>query len=493
MTNTNRMVTQLAISLISSALLVATTLAASPPVQAESMSWAPCPVPEPTYGLECATLDVPLDYAHRHGEMLELAVSRLPSTDPAKRRGVLIVNPGGQGTSQLDFPLTLVALGLPATVRQRYDIIMFDPRGAGRSTPVRCDLRLDQAATLIPPPYARDSADVERRAADARAIAEQCASSTTARLLPHVTMVNVARDMNEIRKALREKRISYLGYSGIGTNLGAYYSELFPSRTDRIVLDSLTGPGGLDSTVSRRWGRGFEDRFPDFAAFTAGKNATYGLGSTPEAVRKKYFELVGRLDSAPYSGIDGAAFRAMTFGLMFGDATFAQLAQTWQAIDQRRELSPPTPPPGGGTVDFSGMLHLFCNAPGWPKDVATYQRNVARDRMRYPMFGAATANVWPCAYWPVSAGPRVPIDPDGPSNLLLINNLRDPGTPYVGAVKLRRALGRSARLVSVNGGGHLVYLFNHNTCANQAVTTYLVDGKRPSSDRVCPQRILSSS
>jgi pimeloyl-ACP methyl ester carboxylesterase len=482
--NTNRMITHLAKALVSSGLLVAATLAASPPVQAEPMSWAPCSgFPEPTYGLECTTLDVPRDYTRRHGETLELAVSRLPSTDPAKRRGVLLVNPGAQGASQLDFPLTLVSLGLPATVRQRYDIVMFDPRGIGRSTPVRCDLRPDQSATVVPPPYARNSADVERRAADARAIAEQCASSSTARLLPHITMANVARDLDEVRKALREKRISYLGYSN-GTHLGAYYSELFPSRTDRFVLDSLTGPGGLDSTQARRWARGFEDRFPDFAAWTAGQNATYGLGSTSEAVRKKYFELAGRLDSAPYSGIDGAAFRAMTFGMLYSDSTFAPLAQTWQTIDRGGAL----PPPSGDTEwDFSGQLHLACNQPGWPTNVATYQRNVARDRVRYPMFGAATANVWPCAYWPVAAEPRVPIDPDGPSNLLLVNNLRDPGTPYEGAVEMRRALGDNARMVSVNNGGHLAYLFNDNTCANQAVTTYLVDGKRPASDRICPE------
>jgi pimeloyl-ACP methyl ester carboxylesterase len=350
---------------------------------------------------------------------------------------------------------------------------------------VRCDLTPEQAATLIPPTYARDSADVERRAAYSRTVAEQCARSSTARLLPHITMTNVARDMDEIRKSLREKRISYLGYSN-GTQLGAYYSELFPSHTDRFVLDSLTGPGGLDSIGSRRWARGFEDRFPDFAAWAASRNATYGLGSTPGAVRAKYFELAGRLDSEPYSGVDGAAFRAMAFGLLFSDATFEPLAQVWQAIDQGGELPTPPPPPGGDAeVDFSGQLHLFCNRPGWPKDIATYQHNVARDRVRYPMFGAATANVWPCAYWPATPQPRVPIDSDGPSNLLLVNNLRDPGTPYAGAVEMRRALGDSARMITVNAGGHLAYLFTGNTCADNAVTTYLADGKRPAGDRFC--------
>ncbi|GAB3426605.1 alpha/beta hydrolase [Flindersiella endophytica] len=480
------MFTALAKPIVSSALLVAATmtpaLAAAQPVRAESLSWAPCPgVSEPAYGLECTTLDVPLDYKHRNGQTIELAVSRLRSTDPAKRRGVLLVNPGGQGASMLDLPVTLVNLGLPTVVRERYDIVMFDPRGIGRSTPVRCDLSPDQAATLIPPSYARDAADVERRAAYSRQVAGQCTHSSTARLLPYITMSNVARDMDEIRTALGETRISYLGYSN-GTQLGAFYHELFPAHTDRFVLDSLS-QYGLNSTTSRQFARGVEDRFPDFATWAAGKNATYGLGATPSAVRAKYFELVERLDATPYSGVDGAAFRALTFGLLFNDATFEPLAQTWQAIDQGGQLPPIPAGPGG---DFSGMLHLVCNKPGWSHSIATYQRNVAHDRVRYPMFGAAGANVWPCAYWPAPTEEHIRIDADGPANLLLVNNLRDPGTPYAGALEFRHAQGRSARMVTVDAGGHQVYLFNHNTCANQIITTYLAGGERPATDRLCP-------
>jgi pimeloyl-ACP methyl ester carboxylesterase len=217
-----------------------------------SLSWGACPgVPEPALGLECTTVAVPLDYARPHGETISIAVSRLPSTRPDKRRGVLLLDIGGQGDSQAALPLTLVARGLPASVRERYDLIEFDPRGIGRSTPLTCDLRPDQAATLIPPPYASTAADVQQRAVQAREIAGQCASSTTGHLLPYITTANVARDMDRIRQALGERRVSYLGYSE-GTYLGAVYAALFPAHTDRMVFDSVSGLGGLDAIHKRR-------------------------------------------------------------------------------------------------------------------------------------------------------------------------------------------------------------------------------------------------
>ncbi len=448
-----------------------------------SLSWGPCPgVQEPTLGLQCSTVTVPLDYAKPHRETIDIAISRLPSTRPDKRRGVLLLDIGGQGDSQAMLPLQLVSLGLPASVRERYDLIEFDPRGIGRSAPLTCDLRPDQAATLIPPPYAHDAADVEQRAVQAREIADQCAHSSTAHLLPYITTTNVARDMDRIREALGEQRISYLGYSD-GTRLGTVYAALFPNRTDRMVFDSVSGLGGLDATGARRWGLGFELRFPDFARWAASRDATYGLGATAEQVRAKFVQLADRLDQQPIAGINGAGLRALTFGLLFGDSNFPMLAGILRALGNGQAPPPPQFEPGG---DFSGQLALSCNKPGWPKDVATYQRHVAQDRVRYPLFGPAAANVWPCAFWPAKPEAPVDISQAGSSNILLVNNLRDPGTPYVGAVELRRALGGRARLVTVDEGGHLSYLYGDNACADGIETAFLVDGKRPPTDWFCP-------
>jgi hypothetical protein len=172
--------------------------------------------------------------------------------------------------------------------------------------------------------------------------------------------------------------------------------------------------------------------------------------------------------------------RALTFGLLFSDSTFPALAETLRALGNGQPPSLPPLDPGG---DFSGQLALICNSPGWPTDVETYQRHVAQDRVRYPLFGPAVANLWPCAFWPVRPEAPVDISSAGSSNILLVNNLRDPGTPYVGALELRRALGERARLVTVDQGGHLSYLFGDNPCADNIETAFLVDGKRPPTDQ----------
>jgi pimeloyl-ACP methyl ester carboxylesterase len=445
-----------------------------------TLAWQPCAgVPEPAQGLQCTSISAPLDYARPSGEQVTLAFSRLPAADPAKRRGVLLLNPGSQGDSQLSLPLQLVALGLPQSVRDAYDLIAFDPRGAGNSTRVTCDLPV---TFMIPPAYAVTPAGVDAQAAVARQDAQGCADAPSAHLLPYITVRNVARDLDGIRSALGERKVSFLGYS-FGAFLGATYSTMYPQRTDRVVLDSSTGPGGLDYTWSRRFAPGFEKHFPDFAAWAASQNATYGLGSTPEAVKAKYFALAAKLDQTPIEDVDGATFRWINEALTQSDATFPLLAQVWQQAEDGTIARPPLPP----GFDFSGLLAIVCNMDGWPKDVDVYRHAVAQDRTRYPLLGAAAANVWACAFWPArKTEPQVRITDRGPSNILMVQNLRDNGTDYPGGVEMRRTLGQRARLVSVDQGGHRAYLFGTNACANATVARYLADGVRPAADTTCP-------
>jgi pimeloyl-ACP methyl ester carboxylesterase len=466
---------------VTAALVAATLVPGLPAAAAPGVTWGPCPdLGAPAPGLECTTIAVPLDYRRPNGKQIELAVSRLPGTDPAHRRGVLLTNPGGPGGPGLSWPLSLADLGLPASVRATYDVIGFDPRGIGYSTPVSCALPPELQVNNVPP-YARDAADVVRQAAHARDVAGRCASSPDAALIPHITTANTARDMDRIRAALGERRISYAGVS-YGTYLGAVYASLFPGRTDRFVLDSATGPGGLDITASRRFALGFQLRFPDFAAWAAARDETYGLGATPAEVTARYFELAGRLDQAPVAGYDGPTFRAITFSGLYFDDNFPLLAEFWQALD------------GGVTTlaypdienILSAQLSVVCNDNDWPESVRTYQRDVAIDRVRYPMFGAAAANIWACAFWTDPVEPRVRIGThNAGANILVVENLRDPATPLPGAVELVAALGHRTRLVTVNQGGHGVYLLNTNACGNDVVTRYLVDGVRPPAGFAC--------
>ena len=480
------------------AIAVAVTAVVAPGMAAAGMPssqtpgalrWGPCPADAVKPGLECATVRVPLDYRHPKGRQIDIEISRLAGKNPGQRRGVLLTNPGGPGGAGLTYPVDLANpfWNLPKSVLDGYDLIGFDPRGVGHSTPVRCDLTAEQLAKGNFPSYANTPADVVREAAYAKKLAEQCATSETADLLPFITTANTARDMDRIREALGEKKISYLGAS-YGTYLGAVYTTLFPQRSDRIVLDSSLGPNGYDVTAFRNFARGMEERFPDFAKFATADNAKYGLGTTPEQVRAKYFDLAARLDKQPSAdGFTGMLFRAFTFNAIYSDLGLDYLGRAWHALDTGQ----PVPVLGGGEPagdpdnGISSNITLVCNDSRWPRSIEAYQRAVEVDRAKYPMLGGSTGNIKPCAFWPTPVEAPVRITGHGPSNVLIVQNLRDPGTPLVGAKEMERALGDRARMITVDHGGHGVYPFDQNACANDKVSAFLAGGSQLPQDAFC--------
>ncbi|MDG9674086.1 alpha/beta hydrolase [Micromonospora sp. DH14] len=476
---------------------VVTSLAAAP-VQADSsaarVKWGVCPeeiaVVSPT--LQCATLPVPLDHRRPDGVTIDIAVSRIASAKPAERRGILLLNPGGPGASGLTMPADLVGLGLPSSVSERYDLIGMDPRGVGRSAPVSCGFtgELDYFSNV--PPYAVDDAAVIARARTAKAAAEWCAANDTEGRLRHITTANTARDLDAIRAALGEEKASFFGAS-YGSALGAAYASMFPDTTDRVVIDSNLGDTHLDYAAQRRFGLGVEQTFPEFAAWAAARHGTYGLGRTPALVRKTYFRLAGRLDETPVGYVNGAAFRFTTFAALYGKVHYPALAQDWQSLlragdaavtrSDDRAATPAEVLPWDNFL--SAYLAVTCNDVNWPEDVNTYRHAVAKDRERYPMYGAASANVTPCAYWAHEPSePPVRINDKGPRNVLIVQNLRDPGTPHRGGELIREKFAERSRLVSVDGSGHGVYVYGDNACALNVTTAYLVDGTMP-KDTFC--------
>lgn len=316
------------------AVLGATVVVPSAAATPNPPSWGPCPAGAfPAPDLQCTTLQVPLDYRNPDGRKIDISVSRLPSKNPEKRRGVLLTNPGGPGGEGLDYPQLLKLFKLPQSVLDEYDLIGFDPRGVGHSTPVTCDLTPEQLA-VGNLPYAKGPADVAKQAKLAKTEAKQCADAATGSMLPYLTTANTARDMDRIRAALGESTVSYLGAS-YGTYLGAVYTTRFPEHSDRFVLDSNLGPGGYDIDAMRGFGRGMEDRFPDFAKFAAA-HPEYRLGTTPAQVTAKFHELAARLDRDPVEGITGSLFRGFTFELLYA-TDLTPLAEAWQALDQGRK------------------------------------------------------------------------------------------------------------------------------------------------------------
>ncbi|HUQ57708.1 alpha/beta hydrolase [Lentzea sp.] len=464
------------------ALVVTPGVSSAAPVS--GVRWAACPSDVALPDLECGTLSVPLDYRKPEGRKTEVMISRLASKSQEKRRGVLLTNPGGPGEG-LTFPFFLKALGMPRSVLDAYDVIGMDPRGIGYSSPATCDLTEEQMAAGSVPPYAVTQADVRKRADETKKMAEQCLKSSTADELPYNTTANIARDLDRVRAALGERKASFLGYS-YGTYLGSVYATLFPKTSDRVVIDSNLPATGWDVEGGRLFGRGVEDTFPDFAKWAAA-HPEYDLGTTPAQVRAKYFDLAGRLDAKPSAeGVNGQIFRLLTFTGLYatGDAAFSKMAAQWKALDTGTPL-PPEEVPDVPRVEslISGRLHVICGDSEWPSSVRTYERNVAVDRVRHPMFGAAAANIQPCAFWPKPVEKQVLPSGRGPRNVLMVQNERDPATPLAGARSTRRAFGDRAAMITVDQGGHGAYLIGKNRCANDRVSAYLLDGQRPDDTR----------
>jgi pimeloyl-ACP methyl ester carboxylesterase len=458
---------------------------------AAQVEWGACPDDVVTeaapHVLTCAKVPVPLDYSDPDGEQIELQLSRMASDNPAARRGVLLLNPGGPGGSGLTQSTLLASRGLPDSVLDAYDLIGMDTRGVGHSTRVDCGFAADGDYFSNIPPYAVDDAAVVEHAKVVEAAAEQCATNDENGLLRHVSTANMARDLDSVRAALGEEKASYLGYS-YGSALGAAYASMFPGTADRVVLDSNVGDTHLSQERLRAFALGMEQTFPDFARWAAKRHAAYGLGRTPAQVRAGYFETAEALDRDPVQGIDGALFRQVVFGGLYNELTYGRTAQLWQSLRDgdaataRSLLAAEVSPLSNA---LSVFLASTCNDSEWPEDVRTYRQAVAEDRERFPMFGAAAANILPCAYWPEPLEPPVQVADEGPHNVLIVQNRRDPVTPLSGGEVLHEKFGERSRLVTVDGSGHGVYALGDNACALNVVTTYLVDGEMPRRDVAC--------
>ncbi|OJH34480.1 transporter [Cystobacter ferrugineus] len=469
--------------------------------------WGPCPaLPEGATRdprQTCATLQVPLDHDHPDGRTLELAVSRIVTARPDSRRGVLLLNPGGPGLEGLELP-SLYATMLPSEVLDRYDLIGFDPRGVGSSSPVTCGLTDVSLATIFPYPAADGSIDAN--VALARETAARCAASTSGDVLPFITTANTARDMDRIRQALGEGKISYWGQS-YGTYLGAVYASLFAEHTDRMVLEGNIDPSSVwHEGFARFWGVGMASRFPDAASHAAANDDLVHLGRSAEEVTAAYLELASRLDATPASvpgtsvRISGGLFRTFTYSLLQRDEQIPLLVQFWRAIGHLADGTPTAedaavlqqlfaqePARTGVPVDnqTAVFLSLICGDASWPTDIELYRKNTAEDRAAHPLTAGMPFNIWPCAFWKTQ--PReapVEVTSQGAHNILLLQNRRDNATPWESGLGMREALGARATFVGVDAGGHYVY-GQGSSCADSVSDTFLVTGQLPQDDVFC--------
>ncbi|MFC9388520.1 alpha/beta hydrolase [Streptomyces venezuelae] len=452
--------------------------------------WQRCDAEAPA-DFQCATLKVPLDYSKPGGRTLDVAVSRIKATDPKKRRGVLLLNPGGPGGPGLDMPLYMTS-ELPAEVKERYDLIGFDPRGIGQSSPVSCGLNDDERNWQRPYKAATFEKDVRW----ARTVADKC-RTRNGDVLRHLTTRNTARDMDVVRAALGEKKISYLGYS-YGTYLGAVYTQMFPKRADRFVLDSAVDPQRIWRGMIQMWAEGAEPAFKRWTEWTAERHTTYGLGDTPAKVGKTYWDLVARADrdpidfqGTPLTGDDIRAGRAMFFDVKGAAEAIAELKKaaegTTVPAPSRRSTPPrPVPPSFARAVPSDNSDAAFwsvvcADTRAWPRDPEQYRRDAIRDKARYPLYGDFASNIMPCAFWKNGTEPATKVN--NSVGALILQNEWDSQTPLPSGQGLRRAM-KGARMVTVLGGqGHGIY--GSKSCADKTATAYLTTGRLPASDVTC--------
>ncbi|WEH38709.1 alpha/beta hydrolase [Streptomyces sp. AM 2-1-1] len=459
------------------------------------LRWTACAT-EARPTLQCASVRAPLDHSRPGGRQVTLALTRVPHT--AKTfQGPLLVNPGGPGGSGLNLA-GFVSTALPAKVAAEYDVIGFDPRGVGRSTP-----RLDCAPGYFAPvrPGSVPASLTAERALRYRAAAFAGACGDAyADLLPYMDTVSAAHDLDVIREALGARRINYLGYS-YGTYLGAVYAQLHPDRVRRFVLDSVVDPDGVwyEDNIAQDYA--FDARHKAFAAWVARNDATYRLGSDPDAVEAAWYRMREAVAGKPAGGKVGPGELEDTF-LPGGyyNGYWPHLAEAFASYvndgDEKALLAAYERfgEAGDDSNGYSVYTAVQCRDAGWPRDWSTWRADARAVHAKAPFI--AWNNTWynaPCASWPVEPLSPVRISNDAVPPVLLFQATEDAATPYEGGLSMHRKL-KGSRLVVEQGGGNHGITLSGNTCLDTHLSRYLATGTVPpragggGADAVCTAR-----
>ncbi|WP_067829337.1 alpha/beta fold hydrolase [Nocardia inohanensis] len=439
-------------------------------------------------GAQCANITVPLDYSKPDGRTLSIAVSRITATDPARRRGVLLSNPGGPGGSGLRY-MVATQKNLSDSVRAQYDLIGMDPRGIGRSDKVSCAFPVPSilySAGFDALGYARDTTL-------AAALATAC-TTPDAEKIRNITTRNTARDMDVLRSAFGEQTVNYFGAS-YGTYLGSVYMQMFPGRTDRFVLDSAVDPDKVWVDHYRDMGAINEYALDDWAAWAARHDDEYHFGATAPAVRAFIADMIRRAAAHPVASIssvylvDEHTVPLMIFALLANPQWNARLATVVRMIsdgvdglpldldDLKAKVTAAVP------LEAASLAAVLCGDNRAPRDPAWYQANIERTRAEQPVFGAFANNITACAYWPDPVEPATRVRNDAPALILVSEH--DTRTAYREGLALHADL-TGSRLVTLAGARiHGAFRVGLSPCVTDAVNGYLATGALPDTDLTC--------
>ena len=443
----------------------------------------------------CGRIDVPLDYADPSGRTISLELVKVHDTDSSSRIGSLLVNPGGPGGSGLELALGLTG-SLDATILEHFDLIGFDPRGVGLSSPIHCISDAEKDRLNAASPDIRTATGFAQAKALAKQVADACSTSYGPALAQFDT-VNTARDMDVIRRALGDPSMNYLGFS-YGTELGGVYAHLFPRTVRVAVLDGAVNPqtDGIQAFADQL--QGFEKAFDQFATTYCAKTSPCdSLGDPREAV----YRIVAQAQQHPLGTSDPSETRQVTSSLVLTGVLEALYSQSeWPTL--ANALIAARKGDGGKLLaladeynqrsngHYSNIMDanttISCNDEKAGPTDAQIRDTTAQWVKKYPMFGLwAAASLFTCQQWQPHRTPVPQPTAPTPQQVLVIGNLHDPATPYQGAVVLARVMG-NAELLTWDGEGHTSYL-QGSSCIDGYVNAYLVDGKLPPKDTTCPR------
>ena len=449
-------------------------------------------------GTRCTTVSVPVDYAAPGGAQAKLAVIRVPAK--GKRIGALLVNPGGPGASAVDMVAGMASDLEGSDIMNNFDLVGFDPRGVGHSTPsLRCRTDAEFDAYRREPMVDYSPAGVAHIEQIYRQLAQQCATKMGTGFLANVGTASVARDMDMVRQALGENQINYLGFS-YGTELGTVYLEKFSDHVRAMVLDGAIDPtvGPVDENVDQM--AGFQTAFNDYAIDCA-RSAGCPLGTNPAQFVARYHALVDPLVAKPGRTSDPR-------GLSYADATTGTInalytPQRWKYLTsgllglqrgtdagdllmladdyEQRDKN------GHYSNDQDAFNAVRCVDAPSPTDSASWVSADQRIRQAAPFlsYGQFTGDAPRdlCGLWPVPAtsaphaAPRV-----APGKVVVVSTTHDPATPYQAGVSLARQLG--APLITYDGTQHTA-VFNGDQCVDTAVVRYFVNLTVPPASLRC--------
>jgi pimeloyl-ACP methyl ester carboxylesterase len=433
-------------------------------------------------GFQCTDMTVPLDYAHPAGSTIKVAVIRLRSG--SRHVGSLVINPGGPGGSGISYGRAARRV-IPSSVREHYDVVGFDPRGVGASSPIRCvsNSFLDQFIAADP---LESQSEIIRLS---KQFAAACGSRAR-KLLSHIGTRDSARDLDILRAALGDTKLTYMGKS-YGTFLGALYANLFPTHVRALILDGAIDPAETGEQSARTQAKGFETALTAFLRHCVANGCS--LGSTYDTAGQKLNDMLNRAATQPlpaprYRGADGRLVNRTE--LQLGIAAPLYNRSSWPEL----QAALASAQKGDGSAilaladglwerssdgSYSNLVEAFnaisCVDRESPTSLTTYQRDAVSWARESPHYGVFAA--WgslPCAYWPVPPVTKAaPLRAHGAPPILVIGTLRDPATPYVDAQRLADELD-SGVLLTYDGDGHTVYGDGQSGCVDRIGNAYLL-------------------